>query len=236
MTWAQIENWRHHGFPWARDDTQLRAKRSSVFGYDRGWHWNHTDVPDHPHRTVQSCARLPKIDSVAAPCHCLKPLFHRRCLCMRDALTVWRCRSFPKQEDKTKLKLLYANRTPADTVLLSELRELQHSHPEQLEVRYLVEQLEGVRQHDVSLAGSSVRTEADFAVGRPCAEAIRGFLPSPFEAQTAVLVCGPEGMMDALCGVGVNRLQGGEVPRLGGLLRSMGYGRQVVQFSDTSVA
>lgn len=166
----------------------------------------------------------------------LSHYFHRRCLCMRDALTVWRCRSFPKQEDKTKLKLLYANRTPADTVLLSELRELQHSHPEQLEVRYLVEQLEGARQHDVSLAGSSVRTEADFAVGRPCAEAIRGFLPSPFEAQTAVLVCGPEGMMDALCGVGVNRLQGGEVPRLGGLLRSMGYGRQVVQFSDTSVA
>ena len=75
MPWGQIKNWGHHGFPWPRDDTQLRAKRSSMFGHDRRWHRNHTDVPDHPHRAVQSCARLPNIDSVATLSHCVEPLF-----------------------------------------------------------------------------------------------------------------------------------------------------------------
>ena len=133
------------------------------------------------------------------------------------------------QEDKTKLKLLYANRTPPDILLRSQLRELQRQHPEQLEIRYLVEQPQP--QGNGSVEGEQDETEHVLGVGRPCAEAIRGFLPRPLDARTAVLVCGPEGMMEALCGGGMGA---GAPPRLGGLLRSMGYGRQVVQFSDTN--
>ena len=117
--------------------------------------------------------------------------------------------------------MLYANRSPSDTLLLSELHELQRKHPQQLEVQYLVEQ-QAQNEH------------GEFRLGRPCAETIRGFMPSPFEPQTAVLVCGPEGMMEALCGRGVNTVRDGGVPRLAGVLRSLGYGRQVVQFSDTN--
>jgi cytochrome-b5 reductase len=139
------------------------------------------------------------------------------------------------QEDKTKLKLLYANRTPPDILLRSQLRELQRQHPEQLEIRYLVEQPQP--QGNGSVEGEQDETEDVLGVGRPCAEAIRGFLPRPLDARTAVLVCGPEGMMEALCGGGMGAGVGmgaGAPPRLGGLLRSMGYGRQVVQFSDTN--
>ena len=133
------------------------------------------------------------------------------------------------------MKLLYANRTPSDTLLLSELHELQRKHPQQLEVRYLVEQQAQNEQSTQIPDGNAVQKEdGAFTLGRPCAESIRGFLPSPFEPQTAVLVCGPEGMMQALCGNSISELRNGGVPRLGGVLRSMGYGRQVVQFSDTN--
>lgn len=139
------------------------------------------------------------------------------------------------QEDQTKLKLLYANRTPTDTLLLAELQELQRKHPQQLEIRYLVEQ-EGQNEQPAHAISSDEGANKDgtFTLGRPRAETIRGFLPSPFEPQTAVLVCGPEGMMQALCGNGMDQVRDGGVPRLGGMLRGMGYGRQVVQFSDTS--
>ena len=53
----------------------------------------------------------------------------------------------------------------------------------------------------------------------------------PTAARTALFVCGPPPMMAALCGPpqGIR----GERGRLsGGLLRRMGYGRQVVPFSD----
>lgn len=140
-----------------------------------------------------------------------------------------------RQEDKTQLKLLYANQSPSDTVLLSELRELQRKYPQQLEVRYLVEHMQQPEQTPSTPAvinGMRVEND-DFSVGRPCAKTIRGFLPGPLAARTAVLVCGPEGMMEALCG-GIAGDRSAGVPRLGGVLRSMGYGRQVVQFSDTN--
>ena len=143
------------------------------------------------------------------------------------------------QDDKTKLKLLYANRTEADILLRDELRVLQRKHPEQFEVRYLVEQPGGAEALPVVADGERGRDVV--GIGRPGAESIRGFLPKPVDARTAVLVCGPEGMMAALCGAGATRRDDdqyivgmGAMPRLGGLLRGMGYGRQVVQFSDTN--
>ena len=67
------------------------------------------------------------------------------------------------QEDKTKLKLLYANRTPSDILLRSELRELQRQHPEQLEIRYLVEQPQP--QGNGSVEGEQDETEDVLGVG-----------------------------------------------------------------------
>ena len=62
------------------------------------------------------------------------------------------------------------------------------------------------------------------------ARALARFLPPPGAAETAVLVCGPPGMMRALCG-GAARAPDGAHGELGGLMRALGYEHeQVVRF------
>ena len=124
-------------------------------------------------------------------------------------------------EDRTQLRLLYASKSRGDVLLGEELEALAARHPEQLQVRYLLER-DGAGG---AAAGPAATT------GRVSAETIRGFLPPPTAARTALFVCGPPPMMAALCGP--PQAPRGERGRLsGGLLRRMGYGRQVVPFSD----
>ena len=124
--------------------------------------------------------------------------------------------------DGTRLRLLYANRTEDDILLRRELDALETRHPDRLQIHYLV--------GDETAAAGRPRAP-NVSAGRVDAAAIERFLPPPTEPRTAILVCGPEGMMRYLCG-DANKPQGDAVPPLGGLLRQLGYSRQVVPFLD----
>ena len=143
--------------------------------------------------------------------------------------------------DHTRIRLLYANRAQSDIILHKELRNLAVAYPKQFQVRYLVEEPLRREEHAVEDAAAPCgeEEEEEVMVGRVSAEAIEGFFPSPNEPRTALLVCGPPGMMINLCGDASTPLQQrrrreGAPPVLGGLLQQLGYGRQVVQFLDDS--
>ena len=121
-------------------------------------------------------------------------------------------------EDKTELRLLYASRTPDDILLRSELDKLAAEHPKQFRVQYFVDR---ATSHPTSDPECALR------VGRFDADAIQQFLLPPTSPRSAVLVCGPPGMMQHLCGA---KPRSGEPAQLGGLLRKVGYGRQVLRF------
>ena len=125
--------------------------------------------------------------------------------------------------DGTSLRLLYANRTENDILLRDELDALAAQHPVRFQIHYLV--------GDASAAVGHATRAPNVTTGRVDAAAIDRFLPPPTEPRTAILVCGPEGMMRFLCG-DASKPQGASTPPLGGLLRQLGYGRQVVPFLD----
>ena len=120
--------------------------------------------------------------------------------------------------DKTQLRLLYASRTPMDILLKHELDALVAEHPKQLQIQYMV---------DEQAVSNSDAEENSVVVGRVNAEVIKEFLNPPKSERCAVLVCGPPGMMHYLCGPAPRK---GFAPQPGGLLRKMGYGRQVIRF------
>jgi len=122
--------------------------------------------------------------------------------------------------DKTQMKLLYASRSVGEILLRRELDQLSAAHPEQLQVQYLVEDGGGADSNSVGDPGG-------VAVGMVDASAVQKFVPPPKTQGAAVLVCGPPGMMQYLCGPPPPR---DSPPKLGGLLKKMGYGRQVLRF------
>ena len=145
--------------------------------------------------------------------------------------------------DTTVLRLVYANKSPSDILLWTELEALAAAHPGRLAVRYVVERASGEGAPAGQLAaglGSSGVHEAGargrVAVGRVVgADDLVGFLPGPSEARAAVLVCGPAGMLRHLCGEDPSQ-RGSVGPRqVGGLLGALGYGKQVVEFSDRNL-
>ncbi|KAJ2770303.1 hypothetical protein IWQ56_002217 [Coemansia nantahalensis] len=108
----------------------------------------------------------------------------------------------------TRISLLYGAQTPADLVFRERLDALAARHAGRLDVAYVAER-------GASAGQPLVRA------GRPDAASV-GALVRGFDAATdAVLVCGPEPMMAAVCGVrpvGVGRGQG----PLRGALRDLG--------------
>ena len=143
-------------------------------------------------------------------------------------------------EDTTQIRLVYANNTEEDIILRDELNQLEAEHPAQLQVKYVVSHPAALRSPPAGAAefatrGGVTRDTRPLVTGRVDATCIEGFLPAPDEPRTAVLVCGPDGMMRHLCGdasIQQHRRRQGLTPILGGLLRQMGYARQVVQFLD----
>lgn len=157
--------------------------------------------------------------------------------------------------DRTVVRLIYANRSEADILLRSELEALAEEHPDRLSIRFLVEARaeEGGDGGDGGSGGkasgwwprlwhsrpaaedTSFSVGADgVGIGRVSEASMAGYLPSAGESGTAVLVCGPEGMLNHLCGDPdrTNRPRGA----VEGLFGDLGYdGRQIVEFSDRNV-
>mmetsp|Transcript_8571 Transcript_8571/g.10104 ORF Transcript_8571/g.10104 Transcript_8571/m.10104 type:complete len:311 (-) Transcript_8571:1382-2314(-) len=134
-------------------------------------------------------------------------------------------------QDNTKIKLVYANKSTDDILLHDELRNLAETHPEQLEIRYVVEICDD-NAHDY--------LDNDMVEGRIQANSLKDFLPGPMDDRTVIFVCGPDGMLEFLCGKGSK--DGGNrghlpnsagtgtymQPPLGGLLKYLGYQNHLV--------
>ena len=131
--------------------------------------------------------------------------------------------SEPAELDATKLRLLYANRSEEDIILRRELDALAAEHPNRFEVQYVLE----------NLPEDDTRGASQYFHGRISQSIIAKSLPSPKEPEAAILVCGPEGMVESLCGTTSRRTSKDASPILGGMLYQMGYRRQVVPFLDT---
>eukprot|EP00993_Chasmostoma_nieuportense_P002457 NODE_3251_length_1002_cov_26.370286_g3105_i0.p1 GENE.NODE_3251_length_1002_cov_26.370286_g3105_i0~~NODE_3251_length_1002_cov_26.370286_g3105_i0.p1 ORF type:complete len:294 (+),score=97.42 NODE_3251_length_1002_cov_26.370286_g3105_i0:58-939(+) len=115
--------------------------------------------------------------------------------------------------DTTKVSVLYACRKREDLVLKQQLDSLQKRHPQQLRVEYVLE------EPPLLWRGHTGRVSTDL---------IQEHMPNP-SASALVMVAGPTGMMDAVCGelqVDQNgwHTHGG----VRGMLSDLGYRRQHV--------
>lgn len=98
--------------------------------------------------------------------------------------------SLAMPEDKTKLSLLFANQTEGKILLRGCLDEYAEKHP-RFDVNYTVDRAEpGWKGY----------------TGHITEEMIKKHMPAPGR-DMKILVCGPDGMMTALCGAGVGVLK-----------------------------
>ena len=126
--------------------------------------------------------------------------------------------------DETKIKLVYANKHYGDIILVNELTKLEKDYPDQLEILFVVEDLPESKQSNA------------YASGRISSELLKHFLPEPNSERGLLFVCGPDGMMEHLCGKGNtdgsrHSADGATKPKLGGILKHLGYqDRLVIRF------
>lgn len=115
--------------------------------------------------------------------------------------------------DKTKIRLYYGNKTPADILLKKELDNLQKKFSDQLSITYFVDNTQG--------------TDFEGEVGFISKHFLSKNAPKP-EEKTQVFVCGPGPFMDAYSGPKVSPTNQGE---LTGILSDLGYSKnQVFKF------
>jgi len=88
--------------------------------------------------------------------------------------------------DRTKIQLLYVNKTEEDIALKEELDRLAQEYPENLQVRYLL------TRPSKNWKGLK---------GTVCPQVIKRHIPPPGK-RTKIYVCGPHGFYHTLCGVG----------------------------------
>lgn len=95
--------------------------------------------------------------------------------------------------EKTKIKLFYLNKTPQDILLRQELDVLQRNNPERLNVVYSVDQYKGW-----DWTGKRGLRMKD----------LKDCLPDyKLDDQIGVLVCGPDGFVEAVAGKKVHYLE-----------------------------
>ncbi|SMN21385.1 similar to Saccharomyces cerevisiae YKL150W MCR1 Mitochondrial NADH-cytochrome b5 reductase, involved in ergosterol biosynthesis [Maudiozyma saulgeensis] len=113
-------------------------------------------------------------------------------------------------ENKTKIKLLYGNKTINDIPLKRELDQLQFKYPEKFEVVYFV----------------SDSTTEDFKgeIGNINKDYLKSNIAGPKE-NTQLFVCGPTGFMKAVSGEKKNLIIQGS---LSGYLQELGYSKSQV--------
>lgn len=109
--------------------------------------------------------------------------------------------------DKTDIKLIYANKTPADILLKDKLDALAAEHPN-FEVHYVVEK-----------TGTWNKFFWKGSTGYITEDTIKRHCPGPSD-EHLILVCGPPPMMKAISGDKAPDKSQGE---LTGTLASMGY-------------
>ncbi|SCV99522.1 LAFE_0A05006g1_1 [Lachancea fermentati] len=115
-------------------------------------------------------------------------------------------------DDKTKINLLYGNKTPGDILLRKELDEIQAKYPDQVKVTYFVD------QPDDSFKGEKGFITKEF---------LQSHIPKPTE-KAQIFVCGPPPFMDAYSG---NKKSPSDQGDLTGILSEMGYTKdQVFKF------
>lgn len=112
-------------------------------------------------------------------------------------------------EDKTKVNLFYANKTPGDILVKDELDDLQQKYADQVKITYFVDKPEG------DFKGETGFISKDF---------IAANAPKPNE-HTHFFVCGPPPFMNAISG---NKKGPAEQGELTGALKDLGFKEEQV--------
>lgn len=116
--------------------------------------------------------------------------------------------------DKTKITLLYGSKTPEDILLKPELDALAAKHPDQFNIKYFVDKVEGDKP-------------ADLNEGYITKEVIEASIPKPSD-DSHIFVCGPPPMQKLITGMKKSPSDQGE---LTGILAELGYDKsQVLKF------
>lgn len=87
------------------------------------------------------------------------------------------------QNDKTKINLLFANKTEGDILLRPEIEKLSKQYPDQFKVTFLI---------------SRPQRDCAFETGRVTKDLIQKYLPEP-GPKTMILICGPGPMVKQAC-------------------------------------
>jgi len=117
--------------------------------------------------------------------------------------------------DKTQIALVFANQTPADILLRSELDDMAEKSKGQLTITYIVD--------DNNVADPQIRH-----VGRVSGDLVYSTMPPP-SSDTFVYVCGPPPMLTAVAGN--KKFEKGKPPaqgEVGGVLKEAGYTEDMV--------
>lgn len=110
-------------------------------------------------------------------------------------------------EDKTRVSLIFANKTESDILMKKELDALASQHPDRFTTTYVV--------------NNNKNLDKSLTKGYVTKEILSKVLPAQLEGNDVkVLVCGPPAMLDAIAGAKGGR--GWTQGRLGGILKDLG--------------
>lgn len=110
-------------------------------------------------------------------------------------------------EDKTRVNLVYANKTEADILMKKKLDALAAQHSDRFTTTYVVNDTES--------------TDKSLEKGYVTKRILSKVLPAQLNGDDVkVLVCGPPAMLDAIAGAKGGR--GWTQGRLGGILKDLG--------------
>ncbi|KAI5807608.1 hypothetical protein DFH27DRAFT_327571 [Peziza echinospora] len=118
---------------------------------------------------------------------------------------------FKNPEDKTKVTLVYGNRSENDIILKKELERLENTYPQRFKAFYVL---------DKKPADSNWAVE-----GYVNKELLKTVLPEPKSTNLKIFVCGPPGMYKAISGNKISPKDQGEVE---GILKELGYTKEEV--------
>lgn len=118
---------------------------------------------------------------------------------------------FKNPDDKTKVTLVFGNRTEQDILLRKELTELENTYPQRFKAFYLL---------DKKPSGSVWAKE-----GYVDKELLKTVLPEPGSGNNKIFVCGPPGLYKAVSGGKNSPTDQGE---LTGILKELGYSKDDV--------